>query len=84
MLQIKPGVFVGRASTRVRNHLWETTTAHISQGSAVMVYQDASDQGYVLKSIGESRIKFEDFDGFTLPVIKNDNDTVKYPWQSVF
>nr|WP_231994854.1 type I-E CRISPR-associated endoribonuclease Cas2e [Vaginimicrobium propionicum] len=45
LLEIAPGVYVGRPSARVRDALWERTMEMVSGGQAIMVENAMNEQG---------------------------------------
>lgn len=45
LLEISPGVFVGKPSQRVRERLWAQVLEHIREGRAMMVFQQRNEQG---------------------------------------
>jgi CRISPR-associated protein Cas2 len=75
LIQPKTGVFVGRVSARVRDLLWDKVSASKRNGAALMVYQDATEQGFSIKTSGKTSKIIEDFEGLLLPktpkIVKN-------------
>ncbi|GEA81735.1 hypothetical protein CUD01_21790 [Cellulomonas uda] len=59
------GVYVGRASTRVRDELWARTVDLIGTGRALMVHTAPTEQGYVVRSHGHHWTSL-DIEGVTL------------------
>lgn len=49
LLEISPGVFVGHANPRVRDALWDQTTANVKDGRALMVFSARNEQGLDFK-----------------------------------
>ena len=45
LLEISPGVFVGRINARIRTHLWQRVLGMAKTGRAIMVYQTDNEQG---------------------------------------
>lgn len=45
LLEISPGVFVGKLSQRVRERLWEQVVAYSRDGRAIMVFRKRGEQG---------------------------------------
>lgn len=45
LLEISPGVFVGKPSQRVRERLWDQVLEYVRDGKALMVYQQRNEQG---------------------------------------
>lgn len=63
LFQLKPGVYIGTLSTRVRTKLWETTCESIKGGWAVMLYPAKTEQGFDLLTHGIGPVEFEDIEG---------------------
>lgn len=81
LLDIDPGVFVGRVSRRVREHLWEDVQRSTRRrGSAVVMYvRPGSEQGYGFETVGDPTRLQMDFDGLVLmrraPVVPRQKGT---------
>ena len=45
LLEIAPGVFVGRLSQRMRTTLWRRVMRHVGEGSALLVWRSPGEQG---------------------------------------
>ncbi len=55
LIEISPGVFVGRITARVRDHLWGRVCHHLGDGGrAVMVHAARNEQGLAFLVLGES------------------------------
>ncbi|NEG89750.1 type I-E CRISPR-associated endoribonuclease Cas2e [Bifidobacterium aerophilum] len=65
LLEISPGVYVGKVSARVRELLWNQILDNIGSGRAVMVYPADNEQGMSFKVHGQEWSPV-DFDGLTL------------------
>lgn len=46
LLEISPGVFVGKVSNRLRDELWEQVLEHCKSGKAFLVEPAQTEQGY--------------------------------------
>lgn len=70
LLEVLPGVFVGRLSARVRDHLWATLAEALplAEGAyaAVIEQTNEAEQGFRIQKVGEFRYDFEDFTGLLL------------------
>ncbi len=66
LLQVKSGVFVGRVSAQVRELLWEKACESRGSGGAMLIYQTNSEQGFAIRTDGETSRTLADFDGLTL------------------
>lgn len=65
LMEISPGVFVGRPSARVRDHLWLRTVELCKDGKAILVYSDNNEQGMQTRVHNHDWIPI-DSDGVTL------------------
>ncbi|MCL2111322.1 MAG: type I-E CRISPR-associated endoribonuclease Cas2e [Clostridiales bacterium] len=65
MLEISPGVFVGRVSARVRDNLWERICDSIKTGKATMVFSARNEQRLDFK-VHNADWEPIDFDGLKL------------------
>ena len=65
LMEIAPGVYIGRPSATVRDRLWNRVCRHVDDGDALMAFSAANDQGFEFRTNGH---KWEptDFDGLTL------------------
>ena len=66
MIQPKTGVFVGRLSARVRDLLWARVQKNKTTGAATMLYSDNTEQGFSVRSFGDTSREFVDFEGLIL------------------
>ncbi len=66
LLEVRPGVYVGRLTAAVRVRLWERITKYVKHGDATLVYLAASEQGYHILTIGDPSYRVRDFDGLKL------------------
>lgn len=65
LLEISPGVFVGRVSARVRDHLWSRVLDMSKDGRALMVFARQGDQGLDFR-VHRHEWEPVDFDGLRL------------------
>lgn len=49
LLEIAPGIFVGKISARVRDRVWDRVTDIVKTGRAIMVYSADNEQGLAFK-----------------------------------
>jgi len=63
LLQLKPGVFVGTLSSRVREGVWKSTCESLRGGWAVMLYAAKTEQGFTVITHGAAPVVFEDIEG---------------------
>lgn len=79
LMEIAPGVYVGRVSARVRDELWQQVLDMMAQGEALMVESAQNEQGMTFRSHRHPWTA-EDFDGVTLvrrPPANRVDETVK-------
>ena len=65
-LEPKAGVFVGRVSAMVRDKLWEKACRQAKEGGCAMIYSSDSEQGFRIRTWGETARSIEDFEGLFL------------------
>ena len=66
MLEPRSGVFVGSLSGMVRDHLWDKLKVDSKNGACIMIYSDNSEQGFSMRSCGETTREIVDLDGLQL------------------
>lgn len=66
MVELRPGVFVGTPSRRIRDRFWNILCDRIGTGSAIMVEPSDNEQGWLAKTAGTDRWTPVDFDGLQL------------------
>ena len=69
MLELKSGVFVGNISALVREKLWEMICQKLKCGAAMLLHSAANEQGYKIRTFGDTTRKIKDFDGLQLIVV---------------
>jgi len=67
LIQPKTGVFVGRLPARVRDLLWQRVCRSRRNGAAVLIHRDNNEQGFSIRTAGETSKVMTDFDGLILP-----------------
>ncbi|EGT5788296.1 type I-E CRISPR-associated endoribonuclease Cas2 [Corynebacterium striatum] len=65
LLEISPGVFVGRPSGRIRDLLWERCVSLCKDGRAILVFSCDNEQGLDFR-VHRHEWEPVDFDGVTL------------------
>ena len=68
-LELLPGFFVARVRSRVREEIWSLIVdALISDDDAyaVSVHSGETEQGFILRQVGDHPYQVEDFDGLQL------------------
>ncbi|MBI2873710.1 MAG: type I-E CRISPR-associated endoribonuclease Cas2 [Firmicutes bacterium] len=66
MLEPHSGIFVGTLSAMVRDRLWDKICQGARDGGCVMIYNAANEQGFAIKTSGDTRRLVEDFEGLFL------------------
>lgn len=69
MIEPKTNVFVGRMSAMVRDKLWETTCKKSKTGAALMIYPARTEQGFAVRTWGETNRQIIDYEGLMLVLI---------------
>lgn len=65
-LEPKAGVFVGRVSAMVRDRLWEKACSQAREGGCMMIHSSDTEQGYRIRTHGNTARSIEDFEGLLL------------------
>ena len=65
-LEPKAGVFVGRVSAMVRDRVWEKACKNAKDGACIMIYSSNTEQGYKVRTWGQTARLIEDFEGLFL------------------
>ncbi|MBB1247126.1 type I-E CRISPR-associated endoribonuclease Cas2, partial [Streptomyces durbertensis] len=65
LLEISPGVFLGAATTRVREVLWAEVKTYSGNGRALLAYQTNTEQGFAFET-NEHAWHPKDHEGLTL------------------
>ena len=66
LLEVRAGVYIGSASVRVREMLWEQTCSFIEEGNAVMAWSTNTESGFEFVTFGKNRRMPVEFDGMQL------------------
>ena len=66
LLEVRPGVYVGRLTAAVRVRLWERITKYVKLGDATLVYMASNEQGYQILTLGDPSYRVRDFEGLQL------------------
>lgn len=75
LLEVTPELYVGTVSARVRQELWEATSACVDEGVAVLLYPSDNEQGFEIRMAGQRRRSPIDFDGLTLISFGEDRES---------
>lgn len=67
LIQPKTGVFVGRVSARVREMLWARVGRSLRSGAGMLIHRDDTEQGFAIRTIGDTDRLIVDFEGLLLP-----------------
>ena len=75
LIEIKPGVFVGNVSARVRDRLWDRLAENARTGACWLIHEAPTEQRLSLKVHRNPTRKLRDFEGLQLlemPIESND------------
>ncbi len=83
LMEVSAGVYVGKVSRRVREHMWARIVEMIGSGRALMAYSARTEQGYAVQTHGHHWVP-EDFEGITLmrrpPTMESADPQAKPGW----
>lgn len=71
MLEVSTGVFVGSMSAMVRDLLWEKCKEKKTVGRCCQMYRMNNEQGFEIRTHGDTTRTLVDFDGLTLVAVQN-------------
>lgn len=66
LIEPRAGVFVGRLSARVRDELWKIVISSGRVKGALMLYSAQTEQGFTIRSYGDTTRDVVDYDGLFL------------------
>ena len=69
LIEPQTNVFVGRMSAMVRDKLWEKVCKGLKGGAATMLYPASNEQGFAVRSIGDTNRSLANIEGLTLILI---------------
>ncbi len=75
LLEVSPQTFVGVVSTRVRTEILQAIPRKLAGGAITVVYTARTEQGYVVKTYGETTYQVVDFDGLALMARRSSSTT---------
>ncbi len=66
LLEVRAGVYVGKASKRLRERIWAEVCAGVGDGNAVLAWNATNEQGFDVMTVGGNRRQVVNWDGLTL------------------
>ncbi len=66
LLELRPGVYVGDYSVKVREMLWEQVVTGLDEGTAVMAWSAPTESGFDFRTLGPNRRVPTELDGVKL------------------
>lgn len=66
LLELKPGVFIGKVNIKIRELLWDRICQDERARGAVMVFDSKNEQGFEMKIYGDPKRRVIDFEGVQL------------------
>ena len=66
LVEVSPGVFVGRLGARAEAILWTTIRSRIGSGQAVLIRRSDNEQQWTIESCGRPRWAAHEMDGLSL------------------
>ena len=66
LLEVHPGVFVGRLPARVRDEIWARLVARPGRSAGLLLYTEANEQGFCAKRFGQTDRELFENEGLIL------------------
>jgi len=73
MIEPKTGIFLGRMTARLRDKLWTKAVAGSRGGACLQAWTSPNEQGFVLRTHGETSRKVVDLEGLYLVAVPRAN-----------
>lgn len=77
MIEPKTNVFVGRMSALVRDKLWLRVQDKLKGGAAILAYPTNTEQGFTIKSCGDTTRELVNYDGLMLVKVPTPNSKAR-------
>ncbi len=77
MIEPKTGVFVGKISALVRDLLWELCLKSHPNTSVIQIWSDANEQGFNVRSHGDTSRTLIDNEGLTLVALPDTSHSAR-------
>jgi len=69
MIEPKSGIFLGRMTARLRDKMWEKAVAGSRGGACLQAWNSPSEQGFMVRTHGDTSRKIVDLEGLHLVAI---------------
>jgi CRISPR-associated protein Cas2 len=66
MLELHAGMFIGKLSAAVRDTLWKYICSQIREGAGFLAYQTNNEQGFALRTCGQTKRRLINYEGLFL------------------
>lgn len=66
LLEVQPGVFVGKVSALVRDLLWEKCVLRSDGGKCCQIWSTDNEQGFAIRLVGDRTRRVVEMDGLLL------------------
>lgn len=66
LLEVRAGVYVGKASKKIREMIWHNVCEGINEGNAVIAWKTNSESGFDFMTFGANRRIPKEMDGIKL------------------
>ena len=82
-MEVRPGVFLGNPSQRVRDELWKKVTQRQPPGYVLQLWSTPTPQGFDYRQYGDSKRQLVDFEGIALVTVKTNRRKKKAGEQTI-
>src|ERR1700676_1446025 len=70
LIEVRPGIFLGSPSQRVRDELWKKSTNRPPLGYVLQIWSSPTPQGFVYRAYGTSKRELIDYEGIALVTVQ--------------
>jgi CRISPR-associated protein Cas2 len=74
LLEVRAGVYIGDASKRAREMIWQQLVAGVEDGNVVVAWASSHESGYEFQTLGSNRRVPVEFDGLQLVAFRPAED----------
>ena len=71
LIEVRPGMFLGNPSQRIRDELWRQITERSPPGYLLQLWSSRHPQGYDYRQYGDSKRMLTDFEGLALVTLRS-------------
>lgn len=82
LMEVSPGVYVGKANSRIREELWSLVKEHLTTGKAILTYSSNTNEQGVVVEVYRAQWQPVDYEGVVMMrhPISTEQGSMKAGW----